>query len=129
MNAEAMVVHDKKKGELVLAGTNEQVMEAWRALSDSNSHYREVTLAFAGTDGEKAKLTLPGNLAEIRNALVDIYNADLIDCGHEFTEQEPQDDTRWLAPDGLHERSNPDITRCLICGAWYNDGTEEWQYD
>ena len=128
MTAEAMVVLDKRKGELVLTGTNEQVLAALHALDESESHYNEVTVAFEGTDGSDAKLTLPGNPIEIKNALIDVYNADLIECEHEFTEDVPTDDTRWLAPDGVHGHSNPDAIRCEICGRYYNRTEEEWQY-
>ena len=128
MTAEAMVVLDKRKGELVLTGTNEQVLAALHALDESESHYNEVTVAFEGTDGSDAKLTLPGNSIEIKNALIDVHEAGLIDCGHEFTEDVPTDDTRWLAPDGVHGHSNPDAIRCEICGRYYNRVEEEWQY-
>lgn len=78
---------------------------------------------------DMTEVKLAGTKKEIQEAMKTLYLEDFLDCDHEITEQEEQDDTRWLAPDGLHERSNPDITRCLICGAWYNDGAEEWQYD
>ena len=123
MTAEAMVVLDKRKGELVLTGTNEQALAALHALDESESHYNEVTVAFEETDGSDAKLTLPGNPIEIKNALIDVYNADLIECEHEFTEEVPVDDTRWLAPDGVHGHSNPDAIRCEICAQKKNGNT------
>lgn len=53
---------------------------------------------------------------------------ELIECDHEFTETVDVDDDRWIGADGeLHERSNPDATRCLICGKYYNPAEEEWQ--
>lgn len=127
MSADAKIVIDRREGELILTGTNEQVTNALHALSDSEHHYREVSIAFEGVDGEDAWLTMPGNREEIKNALTDIYEADLIECEHEFTEDVEVDDTRWLAPDGLHERSNPSVERCQICGKIYDPDEEEWR--
>lgn len=59
--------------------------------------------------------------------LKQLYDAELIDCDHEYTEKVPVDDTRWLEPDGVHERSNPDETRCIICESIYNPKEETWE--
>lgn len=128
MSANAKIVIDRRKGELILTGTNEQVANAMHALSDSEHHYREVSIAFEGADGEDAWLTMPGNREEIKNALTDIYEADIIECEHEFTETVGVDDDRWIGEDGeLHERSNPDCEHCLICGKYYYPEAEEWR--
>lgn len=53
---------------------------------------------------------------------------ELLECEHDFTEQVDVDDDRWIGNDGeLHERSNPDVTRCLVCGKVYNEKTGEWE--
>ena len=63
---------------------------------------------------------------EALEVLRQLYAQDLLECDHSYTELVAIDDTRWLEPDGVHERSNPDMTKCLICEKYYEPETEEW---
>lgn len=61
-------------------------------------------------------------------ALRALYEAELIECGHELTHTEGVDDTRYFdAAGNLQERSNPDVEVCDICGKIYNPQEEEWE--
>lgn len=88
------------------------------------------TADFMRTISEDAMIHAePGSLAfeDAREVLRQLYENDLIDCDHSYTEEIAVDDTRWMEPDGPHARSNPDQTQCLICGKIYNPEEEEWQ--
>lgn len=55
-------------------------------------------------------------------------SCELLECEHDFTEMVDVDDERHIGSDGeLHEISNPDLTRCLVCGKIFNPRTEEWE--
>lgn len=110
------------------------------ALHGTEDQARLATEAFAGTDylmlskvelnpAEKtATITIRGTNEQLVGALRTLYENDLVDCDHEFTENVGVDDDRWIGPDGeLHERSNPDCERCLICGKYYYPEAEEWR--
>lgn len=74
------------------------------------------------------EIILRGSKELAITALQVLYGEDIIDCDHEFTEEIGVDDTRYFDGAGnLVERSNPDQTRCLICGKIYNPNTEEWE--
>lgn len=75
----------------------------------------------------RIELKMSGNRNQARITLRELYEDDVIDCDHEITEEIPVDDDRWFGADGeLHERSNPDATRCQICGKYYNPVEGEW---
>lgn len=75
-----------------------------------------------------ATITIRGTNEQLVEALRTLYENDLVDCDHEFTETVGVDDDRWIGPDGeLHERSNPDCEHCLICGKYYYPEAEEWR--
>lgn len=83
----------------------------------------------ANEKADEYEITLKGSREAAKAALRALHEDGIIDCDHEFTRQESVDDTRWLAPNGLHERSNKDVTRCEICGAWYEPHTEKWNHE
>lgn len=112
---------------LILRGSTEAACEALTELEKSEHHFKSVIIRGAG-DG-LTEIVVEGSDKNSEEALRVLYEADLVDCGHEFQEFVPVDDTRWLDQHGLQERSNPDERRCRICGAFYNEGEEEWQYD
>lgn len=74
------------------------------------------------------EIVLRGTREAAIAALRALCDEDVIECDHEITSKEPADDTRWMAPDGVHERSNPDTIRCEICGAFYDPDADDW-YD
>ena len=85
---------------------------------------------FLRTTAEDAMVHAKPGSVEYEDAvetLKQLWAQDVIECDHSYTELISVDDTRWLEPDGVHERSNPDETRCLVCGAIYNELEEEWQ--
>lgn len=76
------------------------------------------------------EIVLKGTREAAIAALRVLSDEDIIECDHEITETVGVDDTRWFGADGeLHERSNPDIERCLICGKYYYPEIEEWRED
>ena len=78
----------------------------------------------------RIELKMSGNRNQARITLRELYEDEVVDCDHELTEEIPVDDNRWIGADGeLHERSNPDATRCQICGKYYNPSTEEWEVE
>lgn len=103
----------------------------------SDSTFVEITITpsygeadFIRTISEDAMLHAAKNskaYADALSALRQLYENELIECDHSYTEIVAVDDDRWLEPDGVHERSNPDETRCLICGATYNQKEETWE--
>ena len=110
------------------------------ALHGTEDQARRATEAFAGTDylklskvelnpaNKTATVTVRGTNEQLVGALRTLYENDLVDCDHEFTEAVGVDDDRWIGPDGeLHERSNPDCEHCLICGKYYYPEAEEWR--
>ena len=104
----------------------------------SDSTFCEITLTpsygmadFIRTISEDAIIHAPKNSAAHKDAvkaLKQLYEAGLIECDHSYTEKVEVDDTRWMEPDGVHERSNDDETRCIICGAIYNQKEETWDF-
>lgn len=119
---------DGKDNELVLRGRQELAREAVAAFAGT-SYIPLAKAAVDPVDGT-ATIIIKGTSEELIAALRILYEAELIECDHEFTEEVSVDDTRWIGADGeLHERSNPDATRCLICGKYYNPAEEEWQDD
>lgn len=79
-------------------------------------------------DTMQYEIVLKGTAEQAGAALAALYDEDLIECDHEFTEEISVDDTRYFDGAGnLVERSNPDQTRCLICGKIYNPSSEEWE--
>ena len=75
-----------------------------------------------------ATITIRGTTEQLVEALRTLYENDLVDCDHEFTETVGVDDDRWIGSDGeLHERSNPDCEHCLVCGKYYYPEAEEWR--
>ena len=88
------------------------------------------TADFLLTIAEDAMLNAEPNSEQRKNAenvLKQLYENELIECDHSYTERVEVDDTRWLEQDGVHERENEDETRCLICGAIYNQKEETWE--
>lgn len=56
-----------------------------------------------------------------------LVEEEVIECEHNFTEQVEVEDDRWFDSKGnMVERSNPDQTRCIICGKILNPKTKEW---
>jgi hypothetical protein len=130
--AEPMSVAVNQHPELVIVGGHEEIADAANEIIAGVGRFDTLTITqrHPRETGNILELRWRASDREIKYALGHLLECCCIDeCPHTYTRQEAQDDTRWLAPDGLHERSNPDITVCDICGAWYNDGTEEWQYD
>ena len=103
----------------------------------SDSTFVEITITpsygavdFIRSIAEDAAVHAAKNTKPYKDAietLRTLYEAELIECDHSYTEEIVVDDTRWLEPDGLHERSNPDETRCLICGKTYNNQEQTWE--
>lgn len=109
----------------ITAQTGAQLVDATQILYESPHKFIQVTVDISGG---KKELTVKGSRQDLKEALRALYNEDQIECRHDFTNREPADDTRWLAPDGVHERSNPDTIRCEICGAFYDPDGDDW-YD
>ena len=75
-----------------------------------------------------ATITIRGTTEQLVEALRTLYENDLVDCDHEFTEAVGVDDDRWFGPNGeLYERSNPDCEHCLVCGKYCYPEAEEWR--
>lgn len=108
---------------------NEEALETGYKISYPDGKDNELIRAAAMDPIDKtATIIIKGTSEELIAALRILYKAELIECDHEFTETVDVDDDRWIGADGeLHERSNPDATRCLICGKYYNPAEEEWQ--
>lgn len=117
---------DGKDNELILRGSEEQAKAAVAAFAGTS--YIPLAKAAVGPIDKTATIIIKGTSEELIAALRILYKAELIECDHEFTETVDVDDDRWIGADSeLHERSNPDATRCLICGKYYYPETEEWE--
>lgn len=117
---------DKKNSVLALHGTEDQARWATEALAGTD--YLKLSKVELNPAEKTATVTIRGTDEQLAGALRILYENDLVDCDHEFTETVGVDDDRWIGPDGeLHERSNPDCEHCLICGKYYYPEAEEWR--
>lgn len=117
---------DKGDNELTLHGSVELTREAVEAFAGSDC--LPGAKVSVDPDNETATIIIKGTSKELVAALRLLYENELIECDHEFTESVSVDDTRWFGSDGeVHARSNPDAERCLICGKYYNPVEEDWQ--
>lgn len=120
-----MQVPDKGGSELELHGTEDQARWAMEAFAGTD--YLMLSRVALNPANKTATITIRGTNEQLIGALRTLYENELVDCDHAFTETVGVDDDRWFGADGeLHERSNPDIERCVICGKYYNPETEEW---
>lgn len=117
--------------EIALHGTPEQAAYATGCLmaASEKGGCTSFTTKTNQTTGE-IEIQTSGTRDQAVITLRELYEAEVIDCDHELTEEIPVDDDRWIGADGeLHERSNPDATRCQICGKYYNPSTEGWEVE
>lgn len=121
-----IVATDKKNGVLAIHGTEYQARLATEALAGTD--YLKLSKVELNPAEKTATITIRGTNEQLAGALRALYENDLVDCDHEFTETVGVDDDRWIGPDGeLHERSNPDCEHCMICGKYYYPEAEEWR--
>ena len=121
-----MQVPDKGGSELELHGTEDQARWAMEAFA--GTEYRILSKVALNPANKTAMIIIRGTNEQLIGALRILYENELIDCDHEFVETVGVDDDRWFGADGeLHERSNPDIERCVICGKYYYPEAEEWR--
>lgn len=121
-----IVATDKKYDVLAIHGTEYQARLATEALAGTD--YLKLSKVEINPAEKTATVTVRGTDEQLAGALRTLYENDLVDCDHEFTEAVGVDDDRWIGPDGeLHERSNPDCEHCLICGKYYYPEAEEWR--
>jgi hypothetical protein len=74
------------------------------------------------------KISVHGTEKQIIEVLRTLYEEELIGCNHEITEYVPVDDDRHFDGAGnLHEHSNPDALRCIVCGKYWHPAEEEWR--
>ena len=121
-------IHLPDEGDSVLElhGTEDQAYWALKTLAGTD--YLILSKVEMSPANKTATITIRGTNEQLIGALRTLYENELVDCDHEFTETVSVDDDRWFGADGeLHERSNPDIERCLICGKFYNPHEEEWR--
>ena len=121
-----IVTPDKGNSVLAIHGTEDQARWATEALAGTD--YLKLSKVELNPAEKTATVTIRGTDEQLAGALRILYENDLVDCDHEFTETVGVDDDRWFGPDGeLHERSNPDREHCLICGKYYYPEAEEWR--
>lgn len=121
-----IVATDKKNGVLALHGTEDQAR--WATEAFAGADYLKLSKVELNPAEKTATITIHGTNEQLVEALRTLYENELIDCDHEFTETVGVDDDCWFGPDGeLHERSSPDCEHCLICGKYYYPEAEEWR--
>lgn len=121
-----IVTLNEKNSVLALHGTEDQARWATEALAGTD--YLKLSRVELNPAGKTATVTIRGTTEQLVEALRTLYENDLVDCDHEFTETVGVDDDRWIGSDGkLHEHSNPDCGHCLICGKYYYPEAEEWR--
>ena len=121
-----VVILDKRNGVLGLHGTEYQARLATEAFAGTD--YLKLSKVELNPAEKTATTTIRGTNEQLVGALRTLYENELVDCDHEFTETVGVDDDRWIGPDGeLHERSNPDCEHCLVCGKYYYPEAEEWR--
>lgn len=121
-----MQVPDEGNSELELHGTDAQARWAMEAFAGTD--YLLLSKVEINPVNQAATIRIHGTNEQLIGALRTLYENELIECDHEFTETVGVDDTRWIGNDGeVHARSNPDAEHCLICGKYYNPVEEDWQ--
>lgn len=117
---------DEGNSVLELHGTEDQAR--WATQAFAGTEYLMLSKVELNPAKKTATITIRGTNEQLIGALRTLYENELVDCDHEFTETVGVDDDRWIGADGeLHERSNPDCEHCLICGKYYYPEAEEWR--
>ena len=114
--------------EITLNGTPTEAAFAIGCLMEASDKCGCLSFTAEAPNTGRITIKTEGTREQAKNTLRELYEAEVIDCDHEFTEDVPVDDTRWIGNDGeVHARSNPDAIRCQICGKYYNPAEETWE--
>ena len=96
---------DEGDNVLELHGTEDQARWAMQALVGTG--YLKLSKVELNPAEKTATITIRGTNEQLIVALRILYENELVDCDHEFTETVGVDDDRWIGADGeLHERSH-----------------------
>lgn len=120
--------YSEENKELTIQVPNGLLVEVMGALYNSPYYFKTATVKMSLSNTSEVEVIIPGSKRDAIQAARTLYKEELMECEHEFTEYVGTDDSIWMGPDGeLHQKSNPDVEHCLVCGKFYNQDAEEWE--